>query len=367
MNNSFAAANIPCRIYIPDWCGNYEKPYCAPPVYPFLDDHQYQEDWFEKYGDYVNKVKIVETIADCDAVLLMYELGYYYKKKKLDVLKTMNEDAIRHHKPFVCWVKGDPGITPQLRSFHLYRQGGYKSKNRGNQFSVPVFIKDPLPDFFNGQISIKTTKPDKPLIGFCGQGKAGLGKVAADIARGLKTRIDKLLGKYPFDVEAWYSSTYMRSMMLDRLEKSDLVDTRFIRHTKYRAGSTSEIEKKETSKIFFKNMGEADYIICYRGAGNFSVRLFETMASGKIPVIITSNNNLPLEDKIEWNIFPVIPENKWKCIDKRVAAFHGKLSTDDFISLQYQSRQLWQNYLSYKGFFSHWPDRYMPKNQTATS
>lgn len=289
----------------------------------------------------------------------MYELGYYYKKKKLDVLQRINKESNSHDKILVCWVKGDQGITPSLLNFHLYRLGGYKSKNKGNQFSVPVFIKDPLPEFFNDIIPLNKNKPEKPVIGFCGQGKAGVEKVIIDLVRGFKNRLYKYAGKYPFDLEALSSSTYMRSKILDSLEASPLVHTNFIRHRKYRAGTTSETAKKESTKAFFKNMAEVDYIVCYRGAGNFSVRLFEAMASGKIPVIVTSDNNLPFEDRIQWGRFPIIPEKQWKKTDQLVASFHDKLSNEEFVELQMTSRQLWEDYLSYKGFFSHWVDRYI--------
>lgn len=288
----------------------------------------------------------------------MYELGYYYKKKKLDVLERINKESISYDKILVCWVKGDQGITPSLQNFHLYRLGGYKSKNKGNQFSVPVFIKDPLPDFFNGIIPLNENKPEKPVIGFCGQGKAGVEKVIIDLLRAAKCRLYKIAGKYPFDLEALYSSTYTRSKILDSLEQSLLVDTNFIRHRKYRAGSTSETAKKESTEVFFKNMAEVDYMVCYRGAGNFSVRLFETMACGKIPIIIKSDSNLPFEDEIDWGRFPIISEKQWKKTGQLVASFHKSLSTKDFTDLQMASRQLWEDYLSYKGFFSHWIDHY---------
>jgi hypothetical protein len=346
------------KIFVPDWTDQYEKPYCTPFFYPFLDTSDEDEKLVSVYGDWFKDVTITKSIRDADLVVLLYELLYYYKKNKIDELVEMNKLASSEGKVTVCWVKGDFGITPNLQNYHLYRVGGYKSKNKGNQFCIPVFIPDPLYKYYNGRLPVIYTKTEKPIVGFCGQGRAGLLKATIELGWGLRNRILKVAGKWKEDLEQLKSTTYKRSLILDALQSSSKVTTNFVRHKKYRAGLTTKEEKEKSSQAYFQNMKESQYIVCYRGAGNFSVRLFETLASGRVPVIVCSDNNLPFEDKINWNQFPIVPENDWKRTAAIVAAFHNKLTDAEFVELQQKARKIWEEYLSNKGFFKHMVEKY---------
>ena len=345
------------NIYIPDWTDDFDKPSTIPPLYPFLNKGKTHPELVQLYGRWINEVKFVSSLKESDVVVLLYEVGYYFKRNELDLLKKMNAAAASANKITICWTKGDEGITPSLQHFHLYRMGGYRSKNKGNQFLVPVFIEDPLPKYFNNQLPLHN-KTNMPVVGFCGQGKAGVAKNAIDIYRNIKKRFLKLLNKYHLDLESLLSSTFRRSQILDHLEKSSLVTTNFIRHKKYRAGLTTKESREESSRIYFKNMAAAQYVVCYRGAGNFSVRLYETLASGKIPVVICSDNNLPFEEEIDWNKFIVVPARKWKDTAKIIFDFHSALSAEEFVALQNHARHIYEEYISYKGFMTHWVKRY---------
>lgn len=348
---------MPLRIFIPDWTNEVYLPSAIPPLYPFLKKQKTNEELIGMYGAWIDEIEIVSSVAICDIVVLLYEVGYYYKNHLVDQLKKINADAASAGKLTLCWSKGDEGITPDLLNYHLYRLGGYRSKNKGNQFLSPVFIEDPLPKYFGNQLQFQPKTP-KPVIGFCGQGKASIAKFIVDFFRGYKNRIEKIIGTNFYDVETLESSTLKRSNLLDILEKSALVNTNFIRHTRYRAGQSGKDGKEASSKIFFTNMLQSQYIVCYRGAGNFSVRLYETLASGRIPIIVLSDNNLPFEDEINWNIFPIIASEKWEETGKIVSAFHALLSEEAFIALQKNAREIYEQYISYNGFMCRWVKKY---------
>jgi hypothetical protein len=247
---------------------------------------------------------------------------------------------------------------PGFENFHIYRHGGYLSKNAGNQFAYPVFFEDPASSFYEGKLIFHEHKTDKPVIGFCGQARGGLKKWSLDVGKGLCLRLLKAVQKWPYDNEKLISTTIQRSKLLDNLEKSPLVQTNFIRRTKYRGGAKTAEEKRENSTEFYANMRQSQYICCYRGVGNYSVRLFETMASGRIPLIIKSDNNLPFEHEIDWGIFPSIPYNKCQNIAQYIADFHSSLSNGQFIFLQTEARRIWEDFLTYKSFMTKWYNKY---------
>jgi hypothetical protein len=117
----------------------------------------------------------------------------------------------------------------------------------------------------------------------------------------------------------------------------------------------------EVNKVFYENMKNSHYAFCYRGWGNFSLRLYETLAAGRIPVIIKSNENLPFPDKIDWNIFPVVNESEQHKVAEIVAAFHAGITEDEFVSLQKKARFIWTEYLTYNNYMGHITKAYITR------
>src|SRR4051812_18968812 len=158
------------KVFVPDWDDQPKNHYCTPLLYPFLQGKLSPRAVIEKYGDWLINMEIVNNILDCDVAIVKYEMNYYYGLRKVKELKDINAYTVAAGKLLVCTTKGDVGITPALQHFHLYRWGGYASKNNGNHFTMPVFIADPMPLHNVGLITYKQ-KTAKPIIGFCGQGK----------------------------------------------------------------------------------------------------------------------------------------------------------------------------------------------------
>ena len=126
--------------------------------------------------------------------------------------------------------------------------------------------------------------------------------------------------------------------------------TNFIFRTQYRAGANDTELRKITSKDFFENINANAYTFCLRGAGNFSVRFYETLAMGRIPLVIDTDFRLPLEDLISWEnhcIIAAAHNFKQKLID-----FHIKITEEDFEQMQINNRKLWINHLNREAYFT---------------
>lgn len=349
------------RIFSPGIFSEANSKLYVPVFFPFVKNKDNPKTKTEIFGEWINYFTLTDNIEECNMVVPPYFVDHYYKQNKKHILQQINAEAVRHHKLTVCFTSGDHGITPTLQNFHLYRNGGYASKNKSNQFVFPVFFPDPKEKFYNNNLQIHTTKSPKPVIGFCGQGNADLRKKYIDYSRNLLQRFSSMTGKSAGDPEPIISPVYIRSQILNVLESSSLVQTNFKRFTKYRAGAVNKEEKEKSSLLYFENMQQSEYILCYRGTGNFSVRLYETLASARIPIIIHSDNNMLHADKIDWNIFPNIQEKDSQSIDKAVADFHNKLSNESFTQLQLHARKIWEEYISYKGFMWHFIEKYSAK------
>lgn len=346
------------KIFAPDLSDEIDKKKCVPLFYPYPLLKQDFEAAVKKHGEWLNGFEFVDEISLCDFVAPVYYVNDYYKWKKQHLLFEINAAATKAGKLTVCWTNGDEGITPALKNFHLFRTGGYRHKNKGNEFCYPSFFADPVEKYYHNVFPLLTKKAERPLIGFCGQGRAGVLKLVKDIGRNIKQRIQKKTGQRFDDIEKMESHVYNRSRMLDILERSTFVDTNFIRHKLYRAGVRNKDERENSNLQFYENMKASPYIYCYRGNGNYSVRLYETLASGRIPLMVRTDNNLPWETKIDWQIFPQVPSTETNNVDKILAQFHQGLSEDDFVNLQKKARKIWEDYLSYRGFMKQFIVQY---------
>jgi Exostosin family len=71
-------------------------------------------------------------------------------------------------------------------------------------------------------------------------------------------------------------------------------------------------------------MADSRFVLCPRGEGLSSIRLFETMAVGRIPVIIADDAKLPLEDVIDYDRLIVrVPEWRLAELEPALAAFEA--------------------------------------------
>ena len=105
---------------------------------------------------------------------------------------------------------------------------------------------------------------------------------------------------------------------------------------------------------FVENIRGSDYIVCVRGSGNFSTRLYETLCMGRIPLIIDTDCVVPFAGLEEWKKLAIwCPASDIESAGARVAAFHAALTPQDFIDSQRACRHFWAERLSPEGFFAH--------------
>jgi hypothetical protein len=189
-----------------------------------------------------------------------------------------------------------------------------------------------------GRLPIRQ-KRARPRVGFCG------------LAPG-RTRLLQRLRAHP-------SHTSVRAEALRLLRLHDGVDTNFIERERFLGGAVShgEVDLATMQRVrreYVQNIVESDYVVCTRGAGNFSYRLYETLSCGRIPVFVDTDCVLPYDFLVEWREHCVwIEEKDLQQIGQRVLKFHDELGPAEFIQLQHENRQLWEKYIAPEGFFGN--------------
>lgn len=297
--------------------------------------------------------EISNRIEDADFVVLTMSWNYYIdkniEKQAIEFVKQC--DGL--NKKVLIWNSGDYGVKiPDFQNTIIFRESGYRSRLSKNEYTLPAFIKDPLKAFYETQFVFELEYESKPVMGFCGQAvlsnRNRIKELALIAFRNIKfyTRISKN------EPQQLLSSSYLRAKVLQHFELSDLVISNFIKRHKYRAGVKTGKDIHPTTTEFYNNLKESAYVVCVRGGGNFSVRFFEALAMGRIPVLIDTDSSLPMLHEIPWkeHIVWVEYENRHRA-SEIVNHFHRELTEAEFVNLQNKNRSLWEDKLTLGGFF----------------
>ena len=103
---------------------------------------------------------------------------------------------------------------------------------------------------------------------------------------------------------------------------------------------------------YVDNIKNSDFTLSPKGDGNFSVRFFESLSLGRIPLLIDTDCALPLEDEVDYDEF--ILRVSYKDLPKLaqiVANYYSTLTPEAFLSEQKRCREVFEKYLKIDVFF----------------
>ncbi len=267
-------------------------------------------------------------------------------------LSVINKHCATYHIKAYGYISGDFGTDYGCYpAIVFFRMGGFKSKLSKNNKGLPVSLSDHFERLYQQTEITPRKKQNLPLVGFCGHASLGFSKRIKEQLKFLRENGKRFL-RNPMrtDYEPLFSSAYERAKLLLAFEASDAIKTNFIYRENYRGGAVTEPQRQQTTIEYYDNIKNSDYVVCVRGAGNFSVRLYETLMMGRIPIFVNTDCLLPFEDRINWKKHVVWVEWKdRKKIAQMVADFHTQVTPEEFVNLQMQNRKLWKETLSVKG------------------
>lgn len=283
--------------------------------------------------------QIIDELENADVVIVPVAINYFFKHKKQQELNQFIDKALALNKKVWVYSAGDFGITFR-NDVTVFRLGGFQSKLSKNEKIMPLFVSDPYTYVLNTDWYF-LDKTEKPTIGFVGNANGSFSKKIKEnlifLKLNLKRQFDKSIGDY----QPFFSSSSVRYKVLKNLEKNKSIFCNFIYRNSYRGGVQTENEMKQSTKEFFQNIENNLYTICIRGAGNFSVRFYETLMMGRIPVVVMSDAKLPMENEINWKNHAVLVDQN--NIIEELLSFHNTNSVEKIIEIQKNNRDLMLN------------------------
>lgn len=294
----------------------------------------------------LKKYDFVNDLDEANFFILPLDVGWFSKNRKehlfLEILQIVKS------KGKIMWIysAGDYGKSIYDECLFTFRLGGFDSKLNDNTFILPSFINDPLELY-----KIKPTtleKASKPSIGFIGRANDSVYSYLYDIGIFIMLYFRRILGNNYVDHQAFFSSSRRRFYILEKLRQHPDLKTDFVYRRKYKAGAKKEEDRLKTKKEFLSNIERNALTLCYRGQGNYSVRLYEVLAMGRIPILVESDFRLPLPWK-NWQNHII---RCGECdVDDKIIEFYKGVSEEILKEKQIENRIFWKKNLTRTGFF----------------
>lgn len=260
-----------------------------------------------KFNDIENTENIIETTENIIEKNihnffsnLNYTIYFYWGDSNNinDLLKVIKESD--PNKKYLIFFTNDYNNEIEIPdNFIIYRTALYKTKKKYNEYIFPVLYCNDLNHSLVYKPLDPVNKSYKPKICFTGN----------------------------------YGTYYLREKWINELLKSDLLECNFVNTFIFKGGGMNQLLKYYES---------SEFCFCPRGTGNFSIRFYETLYYGRIPVLIDTDILLPFSNVIEWDKYIIIG----KTIDEIIEKIMYFWNNVDIIKAQIESRKLYDTYFS---------------------
>lgn len=313
-------------------------------VFPLLFDLCYTKNHF-----LLEQYELMGQMEDADVVVVPLDISEFFQKKQQKWLFDYIDKALALHKKVWVYTAGDYGLSIDIdKHVYTFRLSGFDSNFGANTFILPSFIEDPYAIIQNQFQPIP--KNPLPKIGFVGHASNAWTKWIKEVLVFLLHNYKRLTKVLFTDYQAFYPSSIKRYKYLSLLQKNNQIETDFVFRNQYRAGVKTEEDKQKTTQDFLKNIATNPYTFCLRGAGNYSVRFYETLAMGRIPFVIATDFRLPLEGIVNWKEHCILATDTNIC--EALIDFHQKTTADDLEKIQVNNRNLWLQFLNRESYFT---------------
>lgn len=290
---------------------------------------------------------LTDDIADADYVVVPYN----YERLRLvnpERLSMIIREAKEGGKIVLIDGSGDLEYPIDVTNSVVFRVSQYRYSREENEITIPFVAEDLLESYANGTLQIRE-KQECPSVGFTGWAEMSLKKriktYFKELPVTLATFVDGKRG-------AEHKGILFRERALRALKRHSGVEGHFTTRATY-SGHVKTIQGAvaDNRREFVENLLDSDYALCVRGDANSSVRFYEALSLGRIPLFLDTECVLPLEDKINYRDFCVFVD--WKDIDRIgdvLADFHSKLSPEKFKEMQRKARATYIEHLRVDAF-----------------
>lgn len=319
------------------------------------DDQSYnflREDMVKKL-DKLLLFKSADTAHNADVVMMPF--GHSgAKRKSPEIERHYRRIAEASGRPLIITKFGDSLEDVEGNNVIILRTSKYRSTLLPNEIICPPVSSD-----LGTETSLTILpKPKRPSIGFVG--KASIPQSANSIRKyfkyGRRDHALSLLSVIIPGIGSRRSGLYFRTKAIHFLKQSEELDCNFIIRDFWGRRVKANVNNKHGAlrAEFVDNIVQNVYTLCVRGAGNFSLRFFEVLSAGRIPLIIDTDLPLPMSEVIDYKKFCVfVDHSQLSDIGRLLVCHHSELDGDALEQMQQDARKTYNEKLRIDVFLKH--------------
>jgi hypothetical protein len=320
-----------------------------PLLYPNLGPQQTNMLFVEKAFEDLREpfVELVEDPAKADYLLIPHNFSSV--RDRGGYLADYARLSHQHDLEIIVFAHGDSDAPILLPNARIFRTSQYGYKKKENEIMMPAYTEDLL----EGRTLELRNHGEKPIIGFCGW--ADYKNFQNRVGTMLKNAAIHVRSKRDPKLSVHTKGLTLRRRALETLERSPAVATNLcIRKSHSAHAKTITMDPVQARREYIENLTNSDLALCIKGDGNYSLRFYEALSLGRMPLFLDTDCVLPLEDVIRYDDFIIrVPFQDLRRIDEVVAEKWQSLDTARFHDMQKKAREAFEKYLSVKSFLGY--------------
>ena len=294
-------------------------------------------------------VALVDDLSQADYLLIPH--NFPSVRDRTEYLHTYVDLSRHHRKPILVFAHGDSDAPIPLPNARVFRTSQYGYKKCGNEVMMPAYTEDLL---VGGEPKVRE-RGKIPVVGFCGW---------ADY-KNLRNRIGTYVQNTVLDLQCIGAGSRsgavrkkgltLRRRAIRVLAQSPLIRTNFVIRSSHSAhAKTIAMDPVQARREYIENLLQSDLVLTIKGDGNYSLRFYEALSLGRVPLFLDTDCVLPLASVIPYDDFIIrIPFDALDHIDRATAERWQAIDGPTFLRMQHTAREMFTKYLSVKSFLRY--------------
>lgn len=297
--------------------------------------------------------ELVDNPAVADYFLLPHDFFLIQTVKK-EYIQKFTDLAQKYKKKVIVFAHGDLEIDIPIKNSIVFRIARYNYNKKSNEIMMPVYSEDLLQ---NKSLDIRHKTGDKPVVGFCGWARLSSSREKLSYYAKEAVWLAKNFLPGNKNIGPERQGMWFRQKAIKTLNRSPLVKTNFIIRESFSGHkATIKLDPDRARSEYINNIMNSDFVLAVKGGGNCSMRFYEALSLGRIPLLVDTDGVLPLTDLIDYKDFVIFVDYKDMAkIGDIVYNFYNKLSEEQYASIQQKCRSVFVDYLRVDAFFKQIP------------
>ena len=316
-------------------------------MYPFWGNPMVKESIFAKqfhdtYSFDTRYYGITDNIIFADMVFVPYAHNWLLQYDN-DLFDECVRMARESKLPLLVDGIADVEYPIDIENSYVLRYGGYRFLSEPGRIQIPPLADDFLERYKSGKLEIRKKGEGRPSVGFAGWAVLSPMQYFRTIIKEIPIRLRSVIdSRY----RACIKGVLWRQQAINVLKKSSRVEFNLLARNSFSGSQrTAQGDMRTLREEMVDTILQNDYTLDVRGDANDSTRLFEVLSLGRIPVIVDTERNFPLKDKVDYSSFALVVD--FRDIDRlpeRIAEFHKNISPGRFEEMQRNARDAYVHF-----------------------